>query len=80
MKKVISLIVAFLLIVSVTGIGYAQWLLGYEVVNVTEQHVKIKSLKGEEIEVPDESGEFKKGQDVMYDKKKNKIRKRDEGC
>jgi hypothetical protein len=79
MKTIISLVAASLLVVSLAGVVYAQFMKGYFVVNVTEQSVIIKGNGGEEIEVPDKTGDFTKNQSVMYDKRTNKI-KPYEGC
>lgn len=80
MKTIISLVAASLLVVSLAGIVSAQFMKGYFVVNVTEQSVIIKGNGGEEIEVPDKTGDFTKNQSVLYDKKTNKIKKQIDGC
>jgi len=80
MKKSVIFFIAILFLTVFAGTIYAKYKAGFVVVSKTSDSVVIKSKNGEEVSVPKTSKNYRIGDKVMFDVKKNKITPEIEGC
>jgi len=85
MRKNMVLAVTIALVMGLTQVGYAKYVSGFKVVEVTETQVVIQKDNEEPIKVEIKDGKFKVGDQVKYDAEKLnvkevKAKKAIEGC
>jgi len=85
MKKRMILALTAALLLGFTQAGYAEYISGFKVVEVTTEQVVIQKGDAEPVKVMITNEKFKVGDKVKFDAAKNKVKKirkliKDEGC
>lgn len=74
MRKNTVLAVTIALVMGLTQVGYARYVSGFKVVEVTETQVVIQKGNDEPIKVEIKDGKFKVGDQVKYDAENLKVK------